>query len=56
MHQTDRGAHQDAAHGEPLEAWIGALADDMQGDTARQDAGDHRQHGADGCVGHAAGQ
>ena len=56
VHQADAGAHQHAADRQPLEAGIGALADCMQRDTAGQDAGDHREHGADWCIGHAAGQ
>ena len=56
MHEADRGAHQDAADGQPLKAWVGALADDVQCHAAREDARDHRQHGSDRGVGHAAGQ
>ena len=56
MHQADAGAHQHAAKSEPLEAGIGALADDLQRHPARQDAGYHRQHGPDRRVGDAAGQ
>ena len=56
MHQADAGAHQHGADRQSLEAGIGALADCVQRDAARQDARDHRQHGPDRRVGDAAGQ
>jgi hypothetical protein len=56
MHQSDAGAHQDAAHGQAFESRIGALADRVQRYPACENAGNHRQHGPDRRVGDAAGQ